>query len=84
MASLAMAALVGDAMAATGVAAAAEGAVDYAPSNPLFPPARLPPLRAVLPAASALLRPLANPIDIGACERDTAGAIFADGFAPSP
>ncbi len=53
---------------------------DYDLANPLYPPTRHPPPRAALPAGSALLRPLANPIDIGAYERDTAGTIFGDSF----
>jgi hypothetical protein len=55
---------------------------DCDPPDPLLPPTRHPPPRNVLPAGSALLRPLANPIDFGACERDAVSTIFAHSFEP--
>jgi hypothetical protein len=56
---------------------------DYNLANPLFPPVRHPPPRAALPPGSVLQRPLADPIDLGAYERDTVGGIFGDGFEPA-
>jgi hypothetical protein len=56
---------------------------DFDLPNPLFPPVFHPAPRAALAPGAALLRPTAEPIDIGAYERDTAGFIFAGGFEPA-
>ncbi len=55
-------------------------APDYNLNNPLFPPMRHPPQRALINVASAVPRPNSAPIDIGAFERDAFNTIFVDGF----
>jgi hypothetical protein len=62
---------------AGGSAASAAG---YELANPLFPPARHPPMRMAITHPAAVMRPVSAPIDIGAFERDTFSAIFQDGF----
>lgn len=53
---------------------------DYAIAQPLFPPLRHPPLRALLAPGSAALRPIAGALDLGAFEREDEQRIFASGF----
>jgi hypothetical protein len=52
----------------------------YAIGNPLFPPLRHPPPRALIPVGSALPRVPNGVIDIGAFEQVDTGIIFADGL----
>jgi Right handed beta helix region len=58
----------------------AASALGYELSNPLFPPMRHPPVRALMAVGAAPLRPMSAPIDIGAFERDSMNSIFASGF----
>ncbi|HET7843555.1 MAG TPA: hypothetical protein VFL14_05350 [Xanthomonadales bacterium] len=52
----------------------------YEIANPLFPPAREPAVRTVLPIGTAALRPVNGLLDIGAYERANSDVLFANGF----
>lgn len=51
--------------------------------TPEFPPRYHPPLRILPPTGSAMLRPAAGQLDIGAFERAVPMELFADGFEAS-
>jgi hypothetical protein len=52
----------------------------FAIAAPLFPPARLPPVRTAIAVGTAAARPTSGVIDIGAFELLEIGLVFADGF----
>lgn len=55
----------------------------YEIPNPHFPPAWLPPQRALLPVGSASARPVNGVLDIGAFEFGVGANVFANGFEGS-